>query len=263
MPTRRLVLAAAVTGTSSVMPALAQPAETLPLPSRGRFRSGDFLWPKKPGSYVPYHAGANARTDTERGNWQNEQQRFLERQKVVARWMSPQDVDALRSMDFREFHARYAGDQKPGVPGAYATGGGVYVGHVAILEVGADGGQWVIEALWERGVVRQSYDDWLKGRSDQIVWHGRVRDITLEAGARISVEANKYVGRPYDFWNFDLLDDSSFYCSKLAWLATMRSLGIALDDNPEPTRSFWFSPKQFLYSPRIGRLNDPGEYASR
>lgn len=59
------------------------------------------------------------------------------------------------------------------------------------------------------------------------------------------------------------MDDSAFYCSKLAWLAAMRSLGFAVDDDPNPKRSFWFSPKQFLYSRRVARLNDPGEYATR
>ena len=46
-------------------------------------------------------------------------------------------------------------------------------------------------------------------------------------------------------------------------MATFRSLNIAVDDERNPKRAFWFSLKQFLYVPRITRLIDPGPYGSR
>jgi uncharacterized protein YycO len=81
--------------------------------------------------------------------------------------------------------------------------------------------------------------------------------------AEIAIEARRYVGRPYNFWNFDLADDTAFYCSKLAWLAIYRALGFPIDGVAEPKRSFWFSPKQFLYLKTIARMHDPGIYANR
>ena len=58
-------------------------------------------------------------------------------------------------------------------------------------------------------------------------------------------------------------DDTGFYRSKLAWMSAFRSLHVAVDDDLNPKRAFWFSPKQFLYVPRMTRLIDPGPYGSR
>jgi len=75
-------------------------------------------------------------------------------------------------------------------------------------------------------------------------------------------EASKYIGRPYDFWNFDLNSDIGFYCSKLVWLATYRSLKFAIDGNANSHRIFWFSPKQLLYTRRVIILLDQGSYTN-
>jgi hypothetical protein len=264
---RRGFLASAVSAglAPSAVWAQAEGAATLPLPNPQTFQSGDLIWPKKPGAFVPYRAGAPSQFETERSLWLQERQQFLERQRTggpAATQLSSTQVEAIQSLDFREFHARYAGDQRPGVPGTYSTGGGLYVGHVGVLEVESTGAPWVIEALWGKGVVRHSYADWLKGRPGEVVWHGRLRDIEPSARARIATEARRHVGTKYDFWNFNLLDDTSFYCSKLVWLAIMKTQGFAVDGDPEPKRGFWFSPKQLLYCKPVARLHDPGPYAN-
>jgi uncharacterized protein YycO len=121
---------------------------------------------------------------------------------------------------------------------------------------------WVIEALAESGVVRHKYDDWLRKRPGEIVWHGRVRELSKTARGQIPIESAKYLGRPYDFWNFDLNDDAGFYCSKLVWMSIWRALGFAIDGNSNSRRTFWLSPKQLLYLKTISRLHDPGPYAN-
>jgi hypothetical protein len=237
-------------------------SDPLPLPDPKTFKAGDLVWPKKPHVYVPY-------LDTDRGDpkeeergWIAERDRFVTNVSTLAPYLSTADIDHLRTLSFREFYARYVGDQSPDTPGVYSSGGGVYVGHVGIIDIDRSSKPWVIEALGDAGVVRHSYEDWLKGRPGEVVWHGRVRDQSDVELAKISSAARKYVGRPYNFWNFDLADASSFYCSKLAWLSIRDALQFAIDGNKEPRRRFWFSPKQLLYLKTIARLHDPGPYAN-
>jgi hypothetical protein len=257
---RHLIGVVSLTAAGAAWPAHAQ---DLPLPDPKTFQSGDFIWPKKPGMYVPYNATVRADPREEQRRWEQERDAFLANAPATAPYFSAADLASIKALSYREFYSRYVGDQAPDTPGVYSSGGGIYVGHVGIIEIDGSGVPWVIEALMQDGVGRRTYQDWLKGRSQEIVWHGRVREIAAEDRAKIAAEAKKHLGRPYDFWNFDLSDDKAFYCSKLAWLAISRSLGFAIDGNSDPKRRFWFSPKQFLYLKTIGRLHDPGPYATQ
>lgn len=232
-----------------------------PLPSPETFESGDLVWPKKPGAFVPYSQRPDAPVEQDREIWEREKRTFLDRVAREETYLSPDQIAALRALDYREFLARYHGDQAPGVPGLYSSGGGMYVGHVGIVDITSNGEISIIEALWARGVMRSPYKDWLANRSGEVVWLGRLREKSAADRAKISAEAAKYLQRPYDFWNFDLNDDKVFYCSKLVWLAIFRSLSFAVDGNPNPRRGFWFSPKRLLYLPGMARLHDPGPYA--
>jgi hypothetical protein len=234
-----------------------------PLPRTEVFEAGDLVWPKKPGKFVPYSQSTNATPEIDRRIWEHEKAEFLAKAERGESRLTSEDMRELRSLDYREFVARYHGNQRPGEPGVYSGGSGVYVGHVGIIEMAGSGEPFVIEALWGRGVERQSYRNWIAGRPGEAVWLGRLRDRPAADRASVAREALKYVGRPYDFWNFDLNDDSSFYCSKLVWLAIYRSLGVPVDGDANPRRPFWFSPKQLLYSPVIVRLHDPGPYDLR
>jgi len=194
---------------------------TPPLPRPAMFEAGDLLWPKKPGVFVPYSQQIGTGPARDRQIWEQEKQEFLDRAVRGHTSMTSEQIADLRRLDYREFVARYHGDQKPGEPGVYSSGGGLYVGHVAL------GQPVVIEALWDKG-VRSSYKDWISGRPDEIVWLGRLRNDSKSERAGICSEAVKFLGRPYDFWNFDLNDDSGFYCSKLVWLSIYRRLGSAV-----------------------------------
>jgi len=235
---------------------------SVPLPEKGSFQSGDFVWPKKPGAYVPYRSGASSPFDDDRVLWERERQRFLARERTLPmnQRMPAERLQELRSMDFREFHARYVGGQRPGLPGTYSGGSAVYVGHVGIVDIDPEGIAWIVEALMGKGVVRTKYEDWLRGRPGELVWHGRLRELSPLSRGMIAAEARKYIGTKYDFWNFDLLDQSAFYCSKLAWFSIFKTQGFAVDGDSNPRRSFWFSPKQLLYARPMARLHDPAPY---
>jgi hypothetical protein len=234
-------------------------------PDTNRLQNGDLIWPKKPGSYVPYDQPIEPRPEVndDEQKWNAERDRFLRQIQTKAPYFTPEAIEQLRNLSFREFYARYAGDQVADSPGVYGAGPGLYVGHVAIVEVDQLGERWMVEALFNDGVVRHTFADWLRLREGEILWHGRFRNLSSVKRAGIVQEAKKYLGRPYDFWDLDLNSDAGFYCSKLVWLSLFRSASVAADGNTNPKRHFWYSPKQLLYGPSIERLFDPGPYGSQ
>jgi hypothetical protein len=221
-------------------------------PDPSTFQSGDFVWPKKPGTFVPYNSGAQHDPDQDRKKWS------LEREAAIRRAPS---VHELAALSYDEFRSRYLRGHKPGDFQSFGTGNAASVGHVGLIDVEPNGDAYVIEALYEDGIVRHPYRQWLTSRPGEIVWHGRLADAGPAKRALIASEAKKHVRQPYDFWNFDLNSDAGFYCSKLVWLSVFRRLQLAIDGNLNPLRSFWLSPKQILYSPKVKRLHDPGAYS--
>jgi hypothetical protein len=228
-------------------------------PDPKNFRSGDFLWPKIPGQFIPYNNAIQLNASDEREQWQTEKEEFLGSREVTDD--NPALVRNLSSLTYDEFRLLYLRDINEGEIVPYSLGAFAAVGHVAIVNAPNGGGHTVVDANFGDGVLEQTYDQWLARRPNSIVWHGRLKDTTDSQRRSIVTLAQSQVGKPYDFWNFDLMDTSGFYCSKLAWWATMASIGIALDNNPKSKRAFWFSPKQMLNSPRITKLTDPGVYA--
>ncbi|UGX85126.1 YiiX/YebB-like N1pC/P60 family cysteine hydrolase [Phyllobacterium meliloti] len=251
------------------------PAEIL-RPDPATFEQGDFIWPKKPGVLVPYSTSYITEmklvpTDFyDEPTWVAEKKLYLERQASdPASQLSATDRTRLAELSFAEFAAEYAGIESVDVEDLgtdtkieeFALGTIVYVGHVGIIEI--EGGKpFVIEAISGKGVIRHSYADWLSSRPGEEVWHGRIKNLSGEQRAKVAVEAKKYLGRPYEFFNFDLNDDSGFYCSKLVWLAAFRSLNIAIDGNSDSKRRFWFSPKQLMNSEKVQVLFSPGSYTN-
>jgi uncharacterized protein YycO len=143
----------------------------------------------------------------------------------------------------------------------------LYVGHVAIVDIDSDGAPAVIEAVYGKApggtsiVERISYEKWIQWRNSPLVWHGRLRNIDAAKRADIARAANDQLLKPYQFFNFDLSDASGFYCSKLAWFATMKATGIALDGDSNPRRQIWFSPLQAMNQrDRVEILSSAGSY---
>ena len=203
-------------------------------PDPKQFQSGDFLWPKKPGVFVPYDAGPPRAQDADEAKWTEERDRFVANVITKAPYFTPAQTEKMRRLTYSEFHSAYTGARRT-KSGTYSSVGPIYVGHVGIVEIDEAGVPWVIEALWGRGVIRHTYADWLAERTGEVVWLGRLTKLSAAQRARIPVEARRQLGKPYDFWNFDLNDESGFYCSKLAWMAAFRSLNLAVDGNPNPS----------------------------
>jgi Permuted papain-like amidase enzyme, YaeF/YiiX, C92 family len=254
--TRRILLS----GTASALSvglsdqfALAQSGPRIPDPAT--FESGDFVWPKKPGAFIPYKYESGQAAEEDRERWTRERAEFIERVRRGEVSGGPQIAREIESLSYNEFRTRYLRNQELNQITPFSGGGVAAVGHVAIIQLDSRNEPWIIEALWTPGVVRQRYLSWITTRVGEIVWHGRLKDANRQDRAKIALEAGNYITKPYDFWNFNLTDVSGFYCSKLA-------LSNAVDGNPNPSRSFWLSPKQILYSPKISRLFDPGEYAT-
>jgi hypothetical protein len=257
--TRRSFLNASALAPIAVSDAFGQAGARLPNPAN--FESGDFLWPKKPGAFIPYQYQTTSNVDADRERWNREKADFINRARAGAVPDGERVAAQLQTMTYNDFRSLYLRNLPPNAIVPYSSGIAA-VGHVAIVELDTTNVPWIIEALWELGVVRQRYSSWIASRASEIVWHGRLRNYNAADRAKISTVAQEFVSRPYDFWNFNLADSTGFYCSKLVWLSVMQALNVAVDGDTNSARRTWLSPKQILYGPAIKRLFDPGEYAT-
>jgi cell wall-associated NlpC family hydrolase len=243
-------------------------------PNAATFRTGDLLWPKRRGAIVPRTRSLAAAPNLERREWEAARQQLLA--SPAASDLSPEVAERLKALSYEEFERIYFSAQTQPPAGANGTrslnavGHIISVGHVALIEVDGSGIPYVVEATPHSadgsrgGVLRVRYVDWLKQFSDVQVWHGRFRDLDRTASQRIAEVALGQLGKPYDFFNFNLNDDRGFYCSKLVWFSVWRAARIAADDNPDPNRGNrfppWFSPKALIGASRITMLHSPGDY---
>ena len=91
----------------------------------------------------------------------------------------------------------------------------------------------------------------------------RARARSRPARARVREAAQAQIGKPYDFFNFDLNDDRGFYCSKLVSMPVANG---KLPPTTTPIRAGalrfppWFSPKHLIGAKRVEVLHKPGEY---
>lgn len=264
---------AALAATPGMARAQAPLPKAVPdFPDSQKFQTGDLLWPKKKGAFVPRTRSVGASPNEERRTWEAERQRALTEPQRAG--LSPEVAEKLKGMRFDEFERLYhSGAAQPAPGQGPATrgllGDTVSVGHVGLIEVGANGIAYVIEATPQgpgnaSGVIRTRYADWLNAYANIQVWHGRWNGVDEQTRAGVVKVAHAQIGKPYDFFNFDLNDDSGFYCSKLVWQCLWRAAKIAADDNPDPQRGKWFppwfSPKALIGVKRVNVLHKPGDY---
>lgn len=224
-------------------------------------QAGDLLWPKLPGVFIPYSLAHESTPLEDLVDWEANRDRVVEELSNNLNMDNVGIVNELRRMTYAEFRTRYMQGLEPGQLVTYGASAPVAVGHVGVVEIGIDGLPYVIDAMPAPGVAVLSYTDWLAERPGYLVWQGRLKGVAAEDRAKLPVEARTLLGRPYDFWNFNLADDRGFYCSKLIWLIATRALQIAIDGNDNPSRPFWLSPKQILYSEAVEIVLDQGDYA--
>ena len=167
----------------------------------------------------------------------------------------------LQGMSYEDFVAFYLDGRPLGKPANFGSAAD-YVGHVGIVDV-VRGVPMVIEAVTGQGVRRIEYAKWLAERPDELVWLGRLRGLSPAKRQAVAEIAAKNLGKPYDFWDFDLVDDSGFYCSKLAWYSIWFGASLAPDDDSNPDRSIWYSPKALMGSKHIELIVNPGSYGSQ
>ncbi|MGE3917343.1 MAG: YiiX/YebB-like N1pC/P60 family cysteine hydrolase [Hyphomicrobiaceae bacterium] len=213
-------------------------AEGAELPKGLTLQHGDLIWIRGANDYIPYNSG----NDAER--WYRQRDDHAVNGGV--------SVAELKQMSYEEYLEYYLGDRRIGNTDQNFSGGsgGVYVGHVAILSI-LGGAPYVVEASLRQGVTKTPLAEWAKSLPhDTEFWSGRLL-FDVDTIARIVSTAEVQLGKPYDFWNFDLSSAAGFYCSKLIWYAVMKGAGVALDDVPSPKRALWYSPKQMHRSAHL------------
>jgi hypothetical protein len=254
---------------------------TKPQPDVRDLQSGDFLWCKHRGETIAYLAAqpgdiSGEAPGSDAAIWNEQKAQYLEALESDGQ----QDTDHYRyisRLTYLEFvtgpwdgqlggptHARWqrAALGAPGLLGLHVS-----VGHMAIV-LGEGAGALVVEAIPRSytaggpdGVTVTPYAAWQDYRHDMLVWHGRLAGQSEAMRSAVATEAGRQQGRPYRFFEFNLLDDSGFYCSKLAWFATwVATRCVALDDRADPDRHIWYSPKQAMHSRHIDLLNVPAPY---
>jgi uncharacterized protein YycO len=170
-------------------------------------------------------------------------------------------VAFLEGLTYAQARRLYLGHDTPITPMGSNSRFPIYIGHVGTIWVEKDGRPRVVEATGQSGVRSIGYPEWLAGyKTGTKVWHGRLKDVSADGRRRVRDAARAFEGRRFEFWNFNLEDATEFYCSKLVWLAIREALNIAVDNQPNPRRWFWFSPKQLMHAERIEVLFCPSSY---
>jgi len=232
-------------------------------PPASMLQSGDLLWPKVAGVWVPYSSQPGTETESAEKVWTQERDAYLKEllEKPKLTDQERQRYEELQTLDYPTFKKMYLNDLERKALTEY-SGSVAYVGHVGIVDV-IDGTPWVYEAVMGLGVRRISYADWLTSRKGELVWLGRLNKATAAQRSKVASTALQFIGQPYRFFNFDLSDTSGFYCSKLVWYCIKTATGVPPDDDDNPQRILWYSPKRLMRSPHITLLYNPGNYAIR
>lgn len=270
-------LAAGNLGITRVFADLTQSAAR---PDPKTFETGDLVWPKRPGAFVPY-AGTPVNkllVDAEElreDEWNDLRIQYIRSARSDAPVINPdirayrmRVADVVENLSYTRFFNDYSASVGPDDFQTFGAGQIAYVGHVGIIEVDpSDRTPYVIEAVYGNALACKScvervlYDEWLKARGNVLVWHGRLTGLDVATRGGIAMIAKQQLDRPYQFFNFDLMDDTGFYCSKLVWFSVFRASGIALDNDSNPRRLKWFSPLQAMNSKKhIVLLSSPGNY---
>lgn len=255
--------------TLSDGPSYAQITQIHPNPST--LLAGDLLWVRPPSTCVLYHRVASASDAVAR--WSNAVNNLAVRAKNRNDHFLEAAAQSLSTMTEDQFNYLYL-ENRPLNTGVRYSGNGLSIGHVAIVGSTSDG-LYVIEATtpdssttidileqcFENGVKKTPYSSWIAAHGTDLVWHGRpYPSMSDDKRSQIPIEALKYLGRPYCFDALNMTDISGFYCSKLVWLCIRDALGRYVDDNPDPRRKFWLSPKQILESKNVYVQFNPGHY---
>ena len=256
---RDVIVGGSATLFGAALPASVHAQASKPFPLASELESGDLLWPKEPGTFIPYRYVGNTEPTADVLEWETSRDAAIAEIRKNLTMENVALLNELKDLTYARFRARYLNGSEPGTLVEYGRGGVAAVGHVAVVLIGSDSVPRVVEAVPPKVIV-STYDQWVAARPKEVVWQGRLRGKSGDERHAVAMEALKYDTRPYDFWKFNLDDETGFYCSKLVWLAAMRAIGLAVDGNPDPKRIFWLSPKQILNSDAIDTILTQGDY---
>ena len=220
-------------------------------PAATLLEAGDLIWPKKPGVIVPYVSTPGEAGKSDAMRWAEEKEDYLNQIRRNPN-PSPQEKEryaALQHMTYEEFVDYYLVTAFQGRLLTSAWGSSTSATLVLLrLSTGN-------RSLWRRcGVlVFSAYLMQIGCRSALVNSFGwdASKTFHLKSELRWRRWAAEQIGKPYNFWDFDLEDASGFYCSKLAWLSILQGAGFPPDDNPNPHRALWYSPKQLIKSKHV------------
>lgn len=265
--------AAALAALTQPFGASAAP-EVAPHPDPSTFKPGDILWPARPNAIIPYSRSAGSSAAPEADEWIKAREAFLRETPLPSDPAGMAMRERLSRMTYQEFRAFYLQDnvQDSDMPATRSLSiPDISVGHVALIEIDAQGVPWVIEAMpkgsknyqivtdrFPDGIIRNPYSQWIGDHKEYKVWHGRVK--TDADTSAIAAAAKTFLGRDYWFWSLDFSDETSFYCSKLVWVSIFKGLGVAVDGDKTTSRQLWLSPKKLMKLDTIAMLHSPGTY---
>lgn len=224
----------------------------LPDHAKTLIANGTLIWVRAEDEWIPYNAGS------ESAAFEKTLVATIEHNTELL-----SDFPILELLDYEGFFEGYfLGADLTGKTEYARVPGEIGVGHVAIIQ-SIDKQLYVLEAASpELGLLRTPLDDWLArmGQSTKF-WLGRLNGFSDdEIQSIVSIAASQVrLQKPYGFFNFDLDDSSSFYCSKLIWYSVHKATGKRIDDGISYALP-WYSPKQMLESRLIKIILSPDDY---
>lgn len=221
-------------------------------------QNGALIFIRRADEWIPYNSEDSSI------EFDNKIEELQKNKKLISRF------PILKTLNYEEFYAGYFEGKKLDKLENYRRGpSAVGVGHVAIVQV-INGEPHIIEAANPRlGVVRSPLVEWLNSLPNNTqFWIGHFKTSPkdkyylpaqkIDEVIRVA-EEQVIENKPYDFFNFDLEDGTTFYCSKLVWYSVFRATGKKLDDGITHALP-WYSPKQLLSSQYINIIANPDTY---
>lgn len=250
------------------------------VPDPSTFKTGDLIWPKKPYQRIYYDTSDVRIYNDNKKRWEEERDAYIqevqndpntsEQDREEADWLKKtsfgefmklylgDDSEEWRDGEWRDFAFNYRKDEKESGYYGYNSWFPIYVGHVGMIFL-EDNVPWVVEAT-PPNVRKITYAEWLKQYEDANIWHGHILNVDTQGLSKIVEEALEQVGKPYKLFNRNLNDEKKFYCSKPIWFSYYRALGDSIDDDTNPKRKLWYTPKRLMRSPHIEMIFKPGNY---
>ena len=92
-------------------------------PAASSLQSGDLLWPKKPGEFIPYQLPSGQNVDEDRERWLKEKEAFPKKARSSKNEEDKLAADRIAPLTYNDFRALYLRNQNPDQITPYGLGG--------------------------------------------------------------------------------------------------------------------------------------------